>query len=345
MTTISTLLLGVALIATPALAAETTAGSKGPAEVATDRAAPSTLPAFTPMPTPEVDPSATSRGLLDLDPAAALASMTTVTRASDGTVTETPASEGMRAILEHEMKGSEQAMTTDRAIVGSEDRVRITDASDYPYRAIGLLVSTFANGDTMGCSGTLIGPSTVVTAAHCVYNHDAGGWIASGFFVPGATDDHTALVGTFDIANVNILKGFIDNYQSNYGDVMPWDLAEIELASDAGNQLGWLGFRVDDAADFAATMIGYPGDKPLGTMWSVTCDIPAKYFGDLNFIHTCDSWPGSSGSSMYEDQNGDLYIRGINVAEDNDQVPENERVNYGLRLTDSYYQFLLDNYK
>ena len=42
---------------------------------------------------------------------------------------------------------------------------------------------------------------------------------------------------------------------------------------------------------------------------------------------------------MYEDAgNGDLYVRGINVAED-------DKVNYGVRFIDSYYQFIIDNYK
>jgi V8-like Glu-specific endopeptidase len=333
-----------ALCSAPALAAGATPGNSGPAEIASDRGAPATLPAFTPFPTPQFDASATSRGPLDLDPAAALAGLATVTLHQDGSVTETPASAGMRAILDQFLKGSE-VMSSDRAVVGSDDRKQITDAADYPYRAVGLLVSTFANGDTMGCSATLIGPSSVITAAHCVYNHDAGGWTTSSFFVPGATDDHTSLIGTFDVVNANILKGYIDNYKDNYGDVAPWDLAELELASDAGNQVGWLGIRVDDASDFKAVMIGYPGDKPMGTMWEDTCDIPAKYFGELNFVHTCDSYPGSSGSAMFENQNGDLYVRGVNIAEDTDAVPAADRVNYGLRLTDAYYQFLVDNYK
>jgi V8-like Glu-specific endopeptidase len=73
-------------------------------------------------------------------------------------------------------------------------------------------------------------------------------------------------------------------------------------------------------------------------MWSNTCDIKADQFGDLIYWHECDTFAGSSGSSMWEDQSGDLYIRGINVAED-------DKVNYGVRFTESYYQFILDNYK
>ena len=112
--------------------------------------------------------------------------------------------------------------------------------------------------------------------------------------------------------------------------MISWDLAEIELAEEAGNQIGWMGFRIDDASDFKAEIIGYPGDKPDGTMWDVKCDVPAANFGDQLFWHSCDTYAGSSGSAMFEnaDGKGDLYIRGINVAED-------DKVNYGLRLIDS----------
>ncbi len=114
-------------------------------------------------------------------------------------------------------------------------------------------------------------------------------------FLPGLTDPESAPFGQFDWENINILKGYIDNYDgTNYGSAMPWDLAVITLAEDAGNQLGWIGFRVDDASQWAATIIGYPGDKPDGTMWTVSCDIAPDQFGDQIFYHTCDTFAGSS---------------------------------------------------
>jgi V8-like Glu-specific endopeptidase len=330
------ILLTAALSAAPALAQ--TAGNPGPAEIPANRDAPFSLPGdATPTPPLKIDSSTLSRGPAALDPAAALESMGTETLNKDGTTESKAASEGMRAILEKATAPSEQG--EDRAIVGTDDRQQITDASGYPDRVVGWLWSQAQDDSWSTCTATLIGPFTAVTAAHCVYVHDKGGWIKQMLFIPGVTDPESAPFGTYDWENVNILKGFIDNYDgTNYGSAMPWDLAVITLAEDAGNQLGWLGFRVDDAADWAARLIGYPGDKPDGTMWSNTCDIKADQFGDLIYWHECDTFAGSSGSSMWEDQSGDLYIRGINVAED-------DKVNYGVRFTESYYQFILDNYK
>lgn len=327
----------VALLASPAFAQ--TAGNPGPDVVDAARGAPATLPAdVSPMPPLKVDPDTVSRGPLALDPDAAASSMGTQTLNRDGSTESKPASDALRAILEQEIKGS-QTRDAERLVVGTDERRQVTDASGYPERIVGWLVSQAQDDTYSTCSATLIGPYTVITAAHCVYLHGNNGWVKDVVFAPGLTDPTNAPYGVFSWENINILQGYIDNYDgTNYGSAMPWDLAVITLQEDAGNQVGWLGFRVDDATQWDATIIGYPGDKPEGTMWRNTCDIAPNQFGDQIYIHTCDSFAGSSGSSMFEDADGDLYVRGINVAED-------DQVNYGVRLIDSYYQFIVDNYR
>ena len=101
------LMIGAALAATPALAQAVTSGNRGPADVATNRDAPLTLPGtLTPMPTPKVDASA-ARDIFDLDPAQALDSLGTVTLDRGGDVSEAPASDALRAIFEAAVKGNQ----------------------------------------------------------------------------------------------------------------------------------------------------------------------------------------------------------------------------------------------
>ena len=344
MTSISALMLGVALLATPVFAADSSvAGSKASGDATVSRDAPLTLPGkATPKDSLKVDPSTLSRGIGGLDADAAVASMGTVTLSHDGTVAETPASEGLRAIVEQEVKGNTVSMSTDRVVTPDDTRVQVTDTSSNPYINVGWLWAQKQDGNWWTCTGTQIGPKTVITAADCVYDHATGGWVKALTWYPGMTDGKTAPYGQFDWANINILKGFIDNYDgSNFGSVTPWDLAEIELTDDA-TSLGWLGFKIDDASDFKANLIGYPeGTAVEGSQWKSTCTIPAKDFGDTEFVHSCSTAPGDGGAALFtDDGQGNYYIRGIHIADSTDG-----KSHFGLRLIDSYFQFLQDHYK
>ena len=73
-------------------------------------------------------------------------------------------------------------------IFGDDDREIITETSHAPWSSIGFIYAEFdeeADQGTMhGGSGVLIGPRTVVTAAHVVY-HLEYGWADSISFAPG----------------------------------------------------------------------------------------------------------------------------------------------------------------
>jgi hypothetical protein len=106
-TILALLLAGAAIAATPALAASLTTGNTGPAQPPVNRAAPITLPgAVSPRPTPFVS-GEVSRGLFHLTPEAALAGLATVSLSNSGEITETPASDALRAAFENEIKGSQ----------------------------------------------------------------------------------------------------------------------------------------------------------------------------------------------------------------------------------------------
>lgn len=212
----------------------------------------------------------------------------------------------------------------DRQVFGSDDRVQIKNTKVYPFSSIGYLEAKSAKTGNYGsCSATLIGPRTVLTAAHCLYSNEDKDWLTDFLFVPGlngsTADD--APFGGFEYDSAYILQGFIDNYQGYYGSVIQWDLGVITLKQDIGNNLGWLGYsNFDDLGDFTANIVGYPGDKPMGTMWRATCDVVAENIGLENFQYDCDTYPGSSGSSVYAYDNNSKQrvITGVNVAESPD---------------------------
>ena len=56
------------------------------------------------------------------------------------------------------------------SVIGRDDRIRVTNTTLYPYRAIVHLVIQFNGQEVYGCTGALISKDTVFTAGHCVYN-------------------------------------------------------------------------------------------------------------------------------------------------------------------------------
>lgn len=68
-------------------------------------------------------------------------------------------------------------------VLGDDTRRIITDTGDMPFKVIGELDYTrFSEG---GCTGSIIGASSVLTAGHCVYNQRDQKWQSPYSFSPG----------------------------------------------------------------------------------------------------------------------------------------------------------------
>ncbi|ESY77745.1 peptidase [Mesorhizobium sp. LNHC221B00] len=291
------------------------------------------------------------------DEATAVKSYGIVGRSADGKEIKIEPSEALRELIIKQLNApadgadGAQRETDDpdlgegeagRQVFGPDDRVQVKNTKTYPFSAIGYLEAKSKTGFG-SCSATLIGPRTVLTAAHCLYSHEDKDWLADYLFVPGlngsTADD--APFGAFAYESAYVLQGFIDNYQGYYGSVIPWDLGIVTLKQDVGTNLGWLGYaNYDDLGDFTANLVGYPGDKPMGTMWKASCEVHAENIGPEYFQYDCDTFPGSSGSSVYAYDNNSKQriITGVNVAESPD-------ANTAVRLNAANIQWINSLYK
>ncbi len=332
-------IFGIALTTMPAAAADVSTGSQGTGE--RPRAAPGGA-SISERGTPVAPLELTDEGVpraLELDPGKIERDLGTVIRKKDGSESREPASDAMKRILKGAMRDGVDPSFTEgenaRQVFGEDDRVQITDTYPYPFRTFGLLQGESPDGGLFNCSATLIGPRTVLTAAHCLYNHETG-WLDNFIFAPGLVSMQDVPFGIYEYETAYIFEGYISNYEGYYGSVVPWDIAVVILQQPAGEDLGWMGYGYDpNLGDFVANIIGYPGDMPPGTMWAVSCDVSRQNMGDMWFQYLCDTYPGSSGSSVYK-YNGNTderIIYGVNVA-------ENPSANTAVRINRMYFEWL-----
>jgi len=181
--------------------------------------------------------------------------------------------------------------TTMEMVINGDDRVRISNTHDAPYRQLGLIGFTTPEGKGI-CTGALISKDTVLTAGHCVTPHRS-----NITFTPGRNQDEQPF---------GVIAAKQVWHDKNYGkDGYDWGI--IKLASPIGDKIGWLGmhtFKPDSFTEQSATIIGYPNDKLKGTLWkdqNIVTKVTEK-----QVYYATDTFSGQSGAPVL-DKHASIY--------------------------------------
>ena len=184
-------------------------------------------------------------------------------------------------------------------ILGADERTAVQDTTIAPWRLIANLYLVEPGPELVGsCTGTMIGDNLVLTAAHCVWDPEAGAPTSSAIVV--ATGDTTDVFpfGTAVVRSVSYPRGWVETGESLY-DIA---LLHLEGSDPFGGRLRPyvpLAAVADwyfDLPNLLVTTTGFPGDKPFGSMWFSRA---RDWYVDADFVYTdTDTTPGHSGASL-----------------------------------------------
>lgn len=240
------------------------------------------------------------------------------------------------------------------AVVGPNDsRIQEIRTTAFPWNTVVHLCRDFGGGMCSGCSGMLIAPKLVLTAAHCLFSLKRKGAPKSVRVMPGRRDRRTLPYGAFPASHWYLPHAFVhgpDRVVNDWGVIVlrnPVPMKEfIKMRAATDDELARL------ARTGKITIAGYPADRPVGTMWRHSETL--RRVTPKRFLYSVDTCPGHSGSAIFARLASGVRIIGVHTAGILDEqgrtygcnretvLAPDGALNSGIRLTQEIFQALRD---
>jgi protease YdgD len=203
---------------------------------------------------------------------------------------------------------------------------RSVNSSEMPWRAIGRVNI----GGRAHCSGTLVAPSIVLTAAHCVYSRTEKKLVSPGIvhFVAGYSKGEYQ--GHSKVSSYIIGTGF-DGAKGPSKSNLPHDWALLTLNQPLGETIGFLtmpkswsnaapesaGKKVTLSITPDITTAGYPGDRSHVLSLEEDCRISATAIKGRVLFTDCIALKGDSGGPILQNSKGIWTVIGLQTSATN----------------------------
>jgi protease YdgD len=193
--------------------------------------------------------------------------------------------------------------------VGADHRV-VVDPNQPPWNAIVKVQTNIGSR----CTGVLIAPATVLTAAHCLYNPRTRAFLeaVSLHVLVGYQRDQYRLHRL--VARFAVGRGFAGGKGPPTADWARLDLAEAIPSTVAPLPLA----QAEPVPGMAVTLAGYNQDRAQLLLADPACHvirpITTPPDGGMLIAHDCAATRGTSGAPLLVRQGGGWAVLGINLA-------------------------------
>ena len=193
---------------------------------------------------------------------------------------------------------------TAQTVFPPDGRTLVTDTTLPGWRAIVYLRMYDGDQWVGACSGSMLSFNVVLTAAHCLFPRAAHDYHTKVLVVPGAYPPYKTPFGAAFAYRFSVPKGWANI--TDDGEAHAYDVGLIHLDGQPfGSQLApYLRLAAPPDSYFKSSTglasVGYPGDRPEGSMWETHSTSPDDYYISPDTVYgRLDVYFGQSGSPIY----------------------------------------------
>ncbi|WP_438022225.1 trypsin-like serine peptidase [Sorangium sp. So ce233] len=271
--------------------------------------------------------------------------------ASRGKELKTKGSEG-RARVTNEVDLT-PGLTQPQGIIGTDSRQVARNNTAFPDNTRVLITNPTL---TFGCTGQMIGPTTILTAASCL--HNGSGWLPTRSWSPGVDSQDTnpfpyQVNSVYpdpagDTPTFGCYTPIVPSEWNNGQITVSYDFAIMELGSmypgscemePPGDDTGWLGLWVPSESALeggSGYIYGYADKGNWPQIWGSHGPLTDE---GVEIRHEIDTSSAQKGSAIYKfDSADDRYVVGIHKGT---MVGASE--NHGRRMTSGLHTWIVNH--